>query len=86
MLRRVLLGLALVSGLSMFAGAEDKAPSRMLFITQSAGFKHSSVTRKEGHLAPAEIAIKTLGEHKFHVRLHREVSIELPVNVVKEEE
>ena len=39
--------------------------------------------RKQIHL---DEAIKTLGEHKFHVRLHREVSIELPVNVVKEEE
>ena len=61
MLRRVLLGLALASGLSTFVCAEEKAPSKMLFITQSAGFKHSSVTRKEGQLAAAEIAIKTLG-------------------------
>jgi large subunit ribosomal protein L9 len=39
--------------------------------------------RKQIHL---DEVIKTLGEHKFHVRLHREVSLELPVNVVKEEE
>jgi len=38
--------------------------------------------RKQVHL---DEAIKTLGEHKVHVRLHREVSIELPVNVLKEE-
>lgn len=30
--------------------------------------------------------IKVLGEHKVPVRLHREVTIEIPVNVVKEEE
>jgi large subunit ribosomal protein L9 len=30
--------------------------------------------------------IKTLGEHKVMLRLHREVSVEIPVNVVKEEE
>lgn len=30
--------------------------------------------------------IKTLGEHKVSVRLHREVSIEIPVHVLKEEE
>jgi large subunit ribosomal protein L9 len=30
--------------------------------------------------------IKTLGEHKVTLRLHREVSVEIPVNVVKEEE
>ena len=30
--------------------------------------------------------IKQLGEHKVPVRLHREVTIEIPVNVVREEE
>lgn len=62
MLRRVLFGLVATSCLSAFVSAEDKAPSRMLFITQSVGFKHGSVTRKDGELAAAEIAIKTLGE------------------------
>ena len=62
MLRRVLFGLVATSCLCAFVSAEDKAPSRMLFITQSVGFKHGSVSRKEGQLAPAEIAIKTLGE------------------------
>jgi large subunit ribosomal protein L9 len=32
-----------------------------------------------------EEPIKTLGEHKVSIRLHREVSIELPVNVEKED-
>lgn len=32
-----------------------------------------------------EEPIKTLGEHKVTVRLHREVSLEIPVNVTKEE-
>jgi ribosomal protein L9 len=31
-------------------------------------------------------AIKTLGDHKVAVRLHREVSIEIPVHVLKEAE
>ena len=63
MLRRVVLfGLVAASCLCGWASAEDKAPSRILFITQSVGFKHGSVSRKEGQLAPAEIAIKTLGE------------------------
>lgn len=30
--------------------------------------------------------IRTIGEHKVVVKLHREVSIEIPVNVSKEEE
>lgn len=34
----------------------------MLFVTQSAGFKHGSVTRKDGQLAPAEVAITQLGQ------------------------
>ncbi|MBM3739792.1 MAG: 50S ribosomal protein L9 [Acidobacteria bacterium] len=29
--------------------------------------------------------IKTLGEHKVTVKLHRDVSVEVPVNVVREE-
>ncbi len=38
------------------------APSKMLFVTQSAGFKHSSVTRKDGELAAAEVAMKNLAQ------------------------
>lgn len=30
--------------------------------------------------------IKTLGEHKVAIRLHKDVSVEIPVNVVKEAE
>ncbi len=62
MLRRVLFGLVATSCLCALVSAEDKAPSRMLFITQSAGYPHSTVTRKDGQLAVTEIAIKTLGE------------------------
>jgi len=39
--------------------------------------------RKQVHL---DEHIKTLGEHKVALRLHREVSIEIPVSVVKEAE
>ncbi len=39
--------------------------------------------RKQVHL---EEHIKTLGDHKVTLRLHREVSIEIPVHVVKEAE
>jgi len=41
------------------ATAADKP--RMLFLTQSAGFRHGSVTRKQ-ELSPAEIAIKQLAQ------------------------
>lgn len=39
--------------------------------------------RKQIHL---DEHIKTLGEHKVALRLHREVSIEIPVHVLKEAE
>jgi type 1 glutamine amidotransferase len=43
--------------------ADEKKPGgyRLLMISQSAGFRHGSVTRKEGMLSPAERAITELG-------------------------
>jgi large subunit ribosomal protein L9 len=41
-----------------------------------------SIDRKKVHL---EEPIKTLGDFKVSVRLHKEVSIELPVHVVRED-
>jgi large subunit ribosomal protein L9 len=41
-----------------------------------------NVDRRKVHL---EEPIKALGEYKVSVRLHREVTIEVPVHVVKEE-
>lgn len=43
-----------------FAQSAPKAP-RMLMITQSAGFQHGSVTRKDQQLSPAERALTELG-------------------------
>ncbi len=41
--------------------AEDAAKKpRVLMVTQSAGFKHGSVTRKDDKLSPAEQAITDL--------------------------
>jgi large subunit ribosomal protein L9 len=41
-----------------------------------------SIDRRKVHL---EEPIKTLGDFKVAVRLHKEVSVEIPVHVVKEE-
>ena len=42
---------------------EAAKPSRILFVTQSAGFEHGSVRRQGGRdLAPAEVALKQLGQ------------------------
>ena len=38
-----------------------KAGARILFLTYSGGFKHGSVNRKEGELAPSERAMTALG-------------------------
>lgn len=61
----LLAAMALLAG-ALPAQAEDKKETssegaRMLFITQSQGFKHGSVSRKEGQLAPAERAMTELG-------------------------
>jgi type 1 glutamine amidotransferase len=51
-----------LSALGQDKTAEKSKPSKMLFVTQSVGFKHGSVNRKDNPLSPAEIAMKTLGE------------------------
>lgn len=58
----ILFGLAVITSLPKHAQAEDAVkPARVLMVTESAGFKHGSVSRKEGQLAPAEQAITELG-------------------------
>jgi len=63
-MRLRVLSLFLLAAISGFAPSSSSAaePSKMLFVTQSAGFKHGSVTRPEGKLAPAEIAMIDLGK------------------------
>ena len=55
--------LLLLTGLVVWSSspAPGAEPSRILFVTQSKGFVHGSVKRKET-LAPAEIALTQLGE------------------------
>jgi type 1 glutamine amidotransferase len=43
------------------AADSGKKAARMLFVTQSAGFKHGSVSRKDDQLSPAERAMTELG-------------------------
>ena len=48
---------------SSVSAAEKGKPVRILFLTQSKGYMHGSVKRDEGQeLAPAEIAMKQLGQ------------------------
>ncbi len=61
---------------NLFAASAPKKPARMLMVTQSAGFKHGSVTRKEGQLSPAERAMTELGiaSNLFRVDTTQDVS------------
>lgn len=63
MMRRIVSSLIFLSfALSgMCALADDAKPTRILMVTQSAGFKHGAVSRKDNELAPAERAITELG-------------------------
>jgi type 1 glutamine amidotransferase len=60
------------------ADAADK-PVRILFVTQSVGFKHPSVTRPEGRLAPAEVALIQLGQQtgRFEVDCTQDAAADL---------
>ena len=50
--------------------AEDKPKAKMLMLTQSAGFKHGSVSRKGTDLSPSEIAITQLGQQTGLYTVH----------------
>ena len=61
-MRVTLSFLTFVSLLATTAAADaPKQGARLLMLTQSAGFRHGSVTRKDGNLSPAERAITELG-------------------------
>lgn len=58
-----------------FACAKD-GPVRILFVTQSAGFRHGSVTRKEGELSISERVMTELGvaSNEFRVECSQDVA------------
>ena len=61
--------LLIVAGIGTMSRAADK-PLKTLFLTQSAGFKHGSVTRPEGQLSPAEIAMLQYGKDSGLLDIH----------------
>lgn len=71
---RTVIWAAALCGLSFvvvpFAVAQDVPRARALFLTQSVGFKHGSVNRPEGQLAPAEIALTQLGQQSGLFDVH----------------
>lgn len=67
----LILCAALLPGLGDSSPADDAArPARILFVTQSQGYRHSSVTRPEQSLAPAEIALIQLGQQTGRFEVH----------------
>ncbi len=79
--RRAFSGLCLIAVFVAIADAArgDEAPkkaARMLMVSQSAGFKHGSVSRKGDQLSPAERAITDLGisSNLFRVDTTQDVS------------
>ena len=52
---------AFIAPATLAAEAGKKDGARVLMVTQSAGFRHGSVTRPDGKLAPAERAMTDLG-------------------------
>ena len=78
--RFVLSGLLLLTVFATFghmnyATAKD-GPVRVLFVTQSAGFRHGSVTRKEGNLSVSERVMTELGisSNEFRVDCTQDVA------------
>jgi hypothetical protein len=64
MLRALSILCAIVGFVLTATARADEAPKksdRILMLTQSAGFRHGPVTRKDGQLAPAERAMTDLG-------------------------
>ena len=67
---------AIVAAGAARADEPAKKNARMLLVTQSAGFRHGSVTRKGGALSPAERAMTDLGisSNLFRVDTTQDVS------------
>lgn len=70
---RQLLVTLLVTCLTLLATSTDAGESdkiRVLMLTQSKGFQHSSVRRRDGTLSPAEIAMTQLGQQSGLFEVH----------------
>ena len=79
----LLLALALVPLSSSGAAApaqEGKKKYKALYVTQSKGFRHGSVTRKDGGLAPSEVAMVEIGRESglFEVECTQDASVLTP--------
>ena len=62
------------------APAQEKKKYKLLFITQSKGFKHGSVDRKDKPLAPSEVAVTEIGKESglFEAECVQDASVLTP--------
>jgi type 1 glutamine amidotransferase len=78
-MRHLIRALLLLIALAPAAGvAQDKKKYKILYITQSKGFKHGSVDRKkDAPLAPSEISVTEIGQSSglFEVECTQDASV-----------
>jgi uncharacterized protein len=67
---RWLCVLSLLAGLTGPVSAQEKPKIKALMLTQSIGFKHDSVNRRQEELSPAEIAMTQLGQQTGLFEVH----------------
>jgi len=81
----VLLAAGAVAGTSATHAAEPAKKARVLFLTQSKGFRHGSVRRRGGKLAPAEVAMTQLGQQTglFEVHCTQDAAADFTVDNLK---
>src|SRR5262245_556186 len=80
-MKTIVRALALAFVLTPLAGvAQEKKKYKILFLTQSKGFAHGSVTRKNGAPAPAEVSMTELGKASglFDVECTQDASVITP--------
>jgi type 1 glutamine amidotransferase len=70
MSRRLLVVALLLFGGFVSDTAIGAEKARVLMVTESQGFRHGSVTRKDGELAPAEVAMTQLGQQSGLFEIH----------------
>lgn len=83
--RFCLAALAMFTMVATASFADEKKPARILMVTQSQGFKHGSVSRQEGKLAPAERAVTEIGVNSnlFRVDCTQDVAKDFTIENLK---
>ena len=75
----------LASVITTDSRADDKRAARILFVSQSAGFRHGSVTRKDDQLSVSERVMTELGisSNLFRVDCTQDVAKDFTIEKLK---